>query len=150
MCIDLPDTNDATTGDLAYARKLVTRVQGGEHSAQTPIQQQAFALRGWIDASIREPCSKEEVTLLKESIRLVVVALGCCTHWERATVCATAGALFVTCKRDRVTPTTAWNTEYSAPMHPARARTETRDRQSPGHHQPPTSPGLCLDTPKNR
>ncbi|CAN0392522.1 unnamed protein product, partial [Pylaiella littoralis] len=56
-------------GDLEYARKLVTRVQGGDQSAQTPIQQQAFALRGWIDASIRQPQSKEEVILLKESIR---------------------------------------------------------------------------------
>ena len=57
------------TGDLEYARKLVIRVQGGEHAAQTPIQQQAFALRGWIDASIRQPRNKEEVALLKESIR---------------------------------------------------------------------------------
>ncbi|CAN0217563.1 unnamed protein product, partial [Hapterophycus canaliculatus] len=51
------------------ARKLVTRVHGGHHSAQTPIQQQAFALRGWIDASICDPQTKEEVALLKESIR---------------------------------------------------------------------------------
>lgn len=58
-----------TPGDLAYARKLVSRVQRGELSAQTPIQQQAFTLRGWVDASIRQPQSKEEVTLLKESIR---------------------------------------------------------------------------------
>lgn len=57
------------TGDLAYARKLVGRVQGGEHSAQTPIQQQAFTLRGWIDSSIRRPSNKEEIALLKESIR---------------------------------------------------------------------------------
>ena len=56
-------------GDLDYARKLVTKVQRGEHSAQTPIQQQAFALRGWIDASIRQPRSKEEVCFLQESIR---------------------------------------------------------------------------------
>lgn len=53
----------------------MTRVQGGDHSAQTPIQQQAFALRGWIDASIRQPQTKEEVTLVKESIRRVVLRL---------------------------------------------------------------------------
>ena len=52
----------------------MTRVQGGEHAAQTPIQQQAFALRGWIDASIRQPRNKEEVALLKESIRRVTTA----------------------------------------------------------------------------
>lgn len=56
-------------GDLGYARKLVARVQGGEHSAQTPIQQQAFTLRGWIDASIRQPRNKEDIALLKESVR---------------------------------------------------------------------------------
>ncbi|CAM9895733.1 unnamed protein product, partial [Ectocarpus sp. 12 AP-2014] len=55
-------------GDLEYARKLVTRVQGGDYSAQTPIQQQAFTLRGWIDASISQPRNKEEASLLKESI----------------------------------------------------------------------------------
>lgn len=47
----------------------MTRVQGGEYAAQTPIQQQAFTLRGWIDASIRQPRNKEEVAFLKESIR---------------------------------------------------------------------------------
>ncbi|CAM9202117.1 unnamed protein product [Laminaria digitata] len=57
-------------GDLGYARKLVARVQGGEHSAQTPIQQQAFILRGWIDASIRQPRNKEDIGLLKESISM--------------------------------------------------------------------------------
>lgn len=56
-------------GDLAHARRLVARVQGTERSAQTPIQQQAFALRGWIDASIRQPKTKEHASLLKESIR---------------------------------------------------------------------------------
>lgn len=50
------------------------RVQGGENAAQTPIQQQAFSLRGWIDASIRQPRNKEEVALLKESIRRVTSA----------------------------------------------------------------------------
>ena len=63
-------------GDLEYARKLVTRVQGGDYSAQTPIQQQAFALRGWIDASIKQPRTKEETSLLKESIRWVSPAKG--------------------------------------------------------------------------
>lgn len=56
-------------GDLGYARKLVARVQGGESSAQTPIQQQAFTLRGWIDASIQQPRNKEDIALLKESVR---------------------------------------------------------------------------------
>lgn len=63
-------------GDLEYARKLVTRVQGGDYSAQTPIQQQAFALRGWIDASIKQPQSNEEISILKESIRQVPPARG--------------------------------------------------------------------------
>lgn len=58
-----------TAGDIAYARRLVARVHGTEQSAQTPIQQQAFALRGWIDASIRQPETKEDANLLKESIR---------------------------------------------------------------------------------
>ncbi|CAN0440703.1 unnamed protein product, partial [Ectocarpus sp. 12 AP-2014] len=61
-------------GDLEYARKLVTRVQGGDYSAQTPIQQQAFTLRGWIDASISQPRNKEEASLLKESIRQAAAA----------------------------------------------------------------------------
>lgn len=67
-------------GDLEYARKLVTRVQGGDYSAQTPIQQQAFTLRGWIDASIIQPRSKEEVSLLKESIRQAAAALPFIRH----------------------------------------------------------------------
>ncbi|CAM9357864.1 unnamed protein product [Ectocarpus fasciculatus] len=67
-------------GDLEYARKLVTRVQGGDYSAQTPIQQQAFTLRGWIDASISQPRSKEEVSLLKESIRQAAAALPFIRH----------------------------------------------------------------------
>lgn len=74
-------------GDLEYARKLVTRVQGGDYSAQTPIQQQAFTLRGWIDASIRQSRNKEEASLLKESIRQAAAALPYIQHnitggWE--------------------------------------------------------------------
>ncbi|CAN0259908.1 unnamed protein product, partial [Ectocarpus sp. 12 AP-2014] len=67
-------------GDLEYARKLVARVQGGDYSAQTPIQQQAFTLRGWIDASIGQPRNKEEASLLKESIRQAAAALPYIRH----------------------------------------------------------------------
>ncbi|CAM9330006.1 unnamed protein product, partial [Ectocarpus sp. 8 AP-2014] len=67
-------------GDLEYARKLVTRVQGGDYSAQTPIQQQAFTLRGWIDTSISQPRNKEEASLLKESIRQAAAALPYIRH----------------------------------------------------------------------
>lgn len=76
-CNDHGRINLRRAGDLEYARKLVTRVQGGDYSAQTPIQQQAFALRGWIDASIKQPRSKEELSLLKESIRQVPPAKCC-------------------------------------------------------------------------
>ncbi|CAM9524427.1 unnamed protein product, partial [Choristocarpus tenellus] len=57
------------TGDLREARRLVERVMGGGCEAQTPIQQQAFSLRGWIDASVRNPQSKADVDLRKDSIR---------------------------------------------------------------------------------
>ncbi|CAM9140679.1 unnamed protein product [Discosporangium mesarthrocarpum] len=57
------------TGNLTDARYLVEKVMGDLGEAQTPIQQQAFTLRGWIGASVKNPQNKAEIDLHKESIR---------------------------------------------------------------------------------
>lgn len=50
---------------------MTEKVLGRGSSAETPIQQQAFSLRGWIDMSIKQAKTQREIGLIKESIRCV-------------------------------------------------------------------------------